>query len=115
MRCLRHSKRPPFDVEAHAGIMRHLNQSPIQCEGAQWHCAARREIAERSEEAPEAEAAQPSRMMEYGRPLWANPWEWRHMTSPAGSSGGSAEGASEGRQPLTGPHLPPAAQAAQTA
>ena len=36
------------------------------------------------------------------------------MESPAGSSGGSAEGASEGRQPLTGPHLPPAAQAAQT-
>ena len=35
------------------------------------------------------------------------------MESPAGSSGGSAEGASEGRQPLTGPHLPPAAQAAQ--
>ena len=35
------------------------------------------------------------------------------MESPAGSSGGSAEGASEGRQPLTGPRLPPAAQAAQ--
>ena len=28
-------------------------------------------------------------------------------TSPAGLSGGSAEGAEEGRQPLTGPHLPP--------
>ena len=28
--------------------------------GACWHCAARREIVERSEEAPEAEAAQPS-------------------------------------------------------
>ena len=36
-----------------------------------------------------------------------------YTTNPAGSSGGSAEGASEGRQPLTGPHLPPAAQAAQ--
>ena len=36
------------------------------------------------------------------------------MEGPAGSSGGSAEGASEGRQPLTGPHLPPAAQAAKT-
>ncbi len=36
------------------------------------------------------------------------------MESPAGSSGGSAEGASEGRQPLTGPRLPPAAQAAKT-
>ena len=34
------------------------------------------------------------------------------MESPAGWSGGSAEGASEGRQPLTGPRLPPP-QAAQ--
>ena len=32
----------------------------IQGEGARWHCAARREITERSEEAPAAEAAQPS-------------------------------------------------------
>ena len=31
----------------------------IQRGGVYWHCAARREIAERSEEAPEAEAAQP--------------------------------------------------------
>ena len=36
------------------------------------------------------------------------------MEGPAGSSGGSAVGASEGRQPLTGPHLPPAAKAAKT-
>ena len=36
------------------------------------------------------------------------------MEGPAGSSGGSAEGASEGRQPLTGPHLPPAAKVAKT-
>ena len=53
-------------------------------------------------------------MVGYGRTLKADPWEWRYTTSPAGLSGGSAEGASEGRQPLTGPHLPPAAQAAQT-
>ena len=52
-------------------------------------------------------------MVGYGRPLKADPWEWKYTTSPAGSSGGSAEGASEGRQPLTGPHLPPVAQAAQ--
>ncbi|VZH33722.1 protein of unknown function [Desulfovibrio sp. 86] len=32
----------------------------IQREPARWHCAARREITERSEEAPGAEAAQPS-------------------------------------------------------
>ena len=41
--------------------MRHLGQFPMQREGVRWHCAARREIAERSEEAPGAEAAQPSR------------------------------------------------------
>ena len=40
--------------------MRHLGQFPMQREGVRWHCAARREIAERSEEAPGAEAAQPS-------------------------------------------------------
>ena len=34
--------------------MRHLGQFPMQREGARWHCAARREIAERSEEAPGA-------------------------------------------------------------
>ena len=40
--------------------MRHLGQFPMQREGVRWHCAARREIAERSEEAPGAKAAQPS-------------------------------------------------------
>ena len=49
-------------------------------------------------EAPEAKAAQPSGTVEYGKPLKANPWEWRYTKNPAGSSGGSAEGASEGRQ-----------------
>ena len=44
----------------------------------------------------------------------ANPWKWRTTKAPAGLSGGNAEGASEGRQPLTGPHLPHAAQAAKT-
>ena len=34
--------------------MRHLGQFPMQREGVRWHCAARREIAERSEEAPGA-------------------------------------------------------------
>ena len=36
MRCLRNSKRSPFRAEAHAGIMRHLNRSPIHREGACW-------------------------------------------------------------------------------
>ena len=34
--------------------MRHLGQFPMQREGVRWHCVARREIAERSEEAPGA-------------------------------------------------------------
>ena len=34
--------------------MRHLGQFPMLREGVRWHCAARREIAERSEEAPGA-------------------------------------------------------------
>ena len=72
-------------------------------------------------EAPEAEAVQPSQLAVVAKPtessFGGSWWESRNrwnMESPAGSSGGSAEGASEGRQPLTGPHLPPAAQAAKT-
>ena len=34
--------------------MRHLGQFPMLREGVRWHCVARREIAERSEEAPGA-------------------------------------------------------------
>ena len=71
-------------------------------------------------EAPEAEAVQPSQLVVVAKPMELSGGEsvvrrgsWRKMERPAGSSGGSAEGASEGRQPLTGPHLPPAAQAAQ--
>jgi len=48
-------------------------------------------------------------MMGYGRPLKTAPWEWRDTTSPAGSSGGSAEGASEGRQYTAAPNRPPSA------
>ncbi len=70
----------------------------------------------RGREAPEAKAAQPSRNDEI--------WKTREGLSegvkiygkPSGvvRGGGSAEGASEGRQPLTGPLLPRAAQAAKT-
>ena len=63
---------------------------------------------------PQQKPRSPRGMLEVGKPLKASPWEWRYATSPAGSSGGSAEGASEGRQPLTGPHLPPP-EAAKTA
>ena len=38
--------------------MKRLYRAYIQGESVRWHCAARREIAERSEEAPAAIAAQ---------------------------------------------------------
>ena len=38
-----------------------------------WHCAARREIAERSEETPEAKAAQPSHNDGRWKALETNP------------------------------------------
>ena len=72
-------------------------------ESARWHCAARREITERSEEAPKAKAAQPSRNDEIRKTFEGYTVEVESYDNPAGSSGGSAEGASEGRQPLTGP------------
>ncbi|OXS28423.1 MAG: hypothetical protein BCS36_00375 [Desulfovibrio sp. MES5] len=75
-------------------------QSFIQDETARWHCAARREIAEQSEEAPAARAAQPSR----------NDGTWK---APAGCFGGDARGAEKGAQPHNRPPLPPAAQAAK--
>ena len=75
--------------------MRHLGQFPMLREGVRWHCAARREIAERSEEAPGAEAAQPSR----------NVGCWK---APAGCFGGDARGAEKGAQPHNRPRLAPA-------
>ena len=86
----------PFTAKAHAGIARRGGRSP----------SVARKL-------PEQKPRSPRGMVGYGRPLKADPWEWKYTTSPAGSSGGSAEGASEGRQPLTGPHLPPP-EAAQT-
>jgi len=67
----------------------------IQREGVQWHCVARREIAERSEEAPAAIAAQPSR----------NVGSWK---TQAGCFGGDARGAEKGAQPHNRPRLAPA-------
>ena len=87
----------PFSAKAHDGIARRAGRSPST-----------------ARKLPEQKPRSPRGMVEYGKPSGANPWERRGTTSPAGSSGGSAEGASEGRQPLTGPHLPPVAQAAQT-
>ena len=85
-----------FRTKPYAGIARRGGRSP----------SAARKL-------PKQMPRSPRGMAETGKPLEASPWERRYTTSPAGSSGGSAEGASEGRQPLTGPHLPPAAQAAQ--
>ena len=74
------------NVEAYAGIARRAGRSPSE-----------------ARKLPKRKPRSPRGMVEYGKPLRANPWEWGYTTSPAGSSGGSAEGASEGRQPLTGP------------
>ena len=83
---------------------RQINQTPprphIQRESVRWHCAARREITERSEEAPAAKAAQPSRNDGSGK-------------SQRGASGGMQGGPRRGRSPITGPALPPP-EAAQT-
>ena len=64
----------------------------IQRYTARWHCAARREIAERSEEAPGAEAAQPS-------------WNVGNGKTQAGCFGGDARGAEKGAQPHNRPRL----------
>ena len=85
-----------FRTKPYAGIARRGGRSP----------SAARKLTKQMLRSPRG-------MAETGKPLEASPWERKYTTSPAGSSGGSAEGASEGRQPLTGPHLPPAAQAAQ--
>ena len=85
-----------FSVTAHGGIARRAGRSP----------SVARKL-------PEQKPRSPRGMVGYGKPLRASPWEWKDTTSPAGLSGGSAEGASEGRQPLTGPLLPPP-EAAQT-
>ena len=50
----------PSPATRHRTINQTSSPAHIQREGVRWHCAARREIAERSEEAPGAEAAQPS-------------------------------------------------------
>ena len=59
------------------------NRFFIQGETLRWHCAARREIAERSEEAPEATAAQPS-------------WNVGSWKTPGGCFGGGCKGGREG-------------------
>jgi len=86
----------------------------IQREGADGiaRCGGRSPSVARK--LPKQRPRSPRVVTETEKPLLgATPWERRYTTSPAGSSGGSAEGASEGRQPLTGPHLPPP-EAAQT-
>ena len=81
-----------FSAKPLAAATRHLRRSLTQRMSARWHCAARREIAERSEEAPAAEAAQPSRSV----------GSWK---TPAGCFGGDARGAEKGAQPHNRPRL----------
>ena len=71
----------------------------MQRKSARWHCAARREITERSEEAPAANAAQPSP---------GNGIRKAQGGDPGGVQRGPRRGAAPNRPPL-----PPAAQAAQ--
>ena len=85
-----------FNAKPPVGIARRAGRSP----------SAARKL-------PKQKPRSPRGMTEMGKPFKGHSVERGDTTSPAGSSGGSAEGASEGRQPLTGPHLPPAAQAAQ--
>ena len=73
---------PPSEYNA-SDPMRHLGQFPMQRKSVRWHCAARREITERSEEAPGAYAAQPS----------PNCGNWK---TPGGCFGGDARGAEKG-------------------
>ena len=84
----------PFSAKAHDGIARRGGRSP----------SAARKL-------PEQKPRSPRGMVEYGKPSGANPWERRGTTSPAGSSGGSAEGASPKGLCLAAPNRPPSAPA----
>ena len=77
MRGQRHKEPKP--THRHEVLLRFSMQRMV----ARWHCAARREIAERSEEAPGAEAAQPS-------------WNYGNGKALAGCFGGDARGGREG-------------------
>ena len=77
-----------YDTMCHSpATRRQITQTPprphIQREGAHRHCAARREIAERSEEAPGAKAAQPS-------------WNIESWKTQAGCFGGVLRGGCKG-------------------
>ena len=75
-------------------------KTDTQSKSALWHCAARREIARpEGGKLPKQKPRSPREMTEYGKPLKANPWEWRDMENPAGSSGGVQRGPRRGRSP----------------
>ena len=78
----------------------------IQRYTARWHCAARREIAERSEEAPEAEAAQPSRNGGIWKALKGQPVGVEMYDKPSGVVRGECRGGLGG---AAAPNRPPSA------
>ena len=86
--------------------MRHLGQFPMQREGVRWHCAARREIAERSEEAPAAEAAQPSRNVGSWKALEGQSVGVEICDKPSGVVRGECRGGLGG---AAAPNRPPSA------
>jgi len=80
----------------------------IQGETLRWHCAARREIAERSEEAPGAKAAQPSRNVGRWKALEGYPVGVGIYDKPGGVVRGECRGGLGG---AAAPNRPPSAPA----
>ena len=65
-----------------------------------WHCAARREITRPKEgKLPEQKTRSPRKMTEDGKPLKANPREWRYTTAQRGRPGGVQRGPRRGGSP----------------
>jgi len=77
-----------------------------QSEAHGWHCAARREIAERSEEAPAAGAAQPSRNYGEWKALGGQPVGVEVCDKPSGVVRGECRGGLGG---AAAPNRPPSA------
>ena len=81
-----------FSAKPPTGIARRAGRSPSE-----------------ARKLPEQRPRSPRGMVGYGSPLKVIPWEWRDATNLAGSSGGSAEGASPKGLCLAAPPRPPSA------
>ena len=86
--------------------MRRLRFS-IQGEAASWHCAARREITRpEGGKLPKQRPRSPRRMVGYGRPFMARPWECGMYDKPSGVVRGECRGGLGG---AAAPNRPPSA------